>query len=206
MPSNYTASLRFEMQATGENINLWGEKLDNVAARTDDAIAGWADVTVNAAGYALTTALGIVDEARKAVIRATGAGGPLTIPPVSKTYDVWNACTGVLTVTNGSASATVQPGEIVRIITDGAGKLSRVQMTSMGGARLSGVGAPIANTDAATKKYVDDTAFGMAGGALPGQSGNAGYFLTTDGAVASWAENIDVRLKRRRLFNTLELV
>jgi hypothetical protein len=205
MPSSYTASLRLELQFTGENVNIWGERLNAVIGRLDDAVAGWADVVVDAAGHALTTANGGADEARKAMIRATGAGGVLTIPAVAKAYDIWNACSGVLTVSNGSASAAVQAGELVRIVTDGGANLSRVQMTSMGGARLTLVGAPINDADAATKKYVDAAAWAMNAGVLPGQTGNGGKFLTTDGAAAGWAEPVDRKLQRRRLFFSREL-
>lgn len=107
-------------------------------------------------------------------------------------HDVWNACTGDLTLTNGSASVVVRPGEVVAVVTDGAADFRRVQATDFGGATLTGVGqisglaAPSAASQAATKKYVDDTAFAMAGGALPGQAGNAGRVLTTDGTAAGW--------------------
>lgn len=53
------------------------------------------------------------------------------------------------------------------------------------GAILSNLTAPVANTDAATKLYVDNTAFSSA---LPGQAGNAGKFITTDGTNASWSD------------------
>jgi hypothetical protein len=48
------------------------------------------------------------------------------------------------------------------------------------------VGSPTANTDSATKGYVDGVAFAMAAGSLPGQSGSAGKSLITNGTVASW--------------------
>ena len=41
MPSSWSPSLRFELQFTGENINLWGEKLNAALTRVDTAIAGW---------------------------------------------------------------------------------------------------------------------------------------------------------------------
>ena len=48
------------------------------------------------------------------------------------------------------------------------------------------MGTPVAATDAATKGYVDGVAFTMAAGSLPGQGGNAGKALITDGTTASW--------------------
>ena len=41
MPSSWSSSLRFELQFTGENINLWGDKLNAVLAHADFAVAGW---------------------------------------------------------------------------------------------------------------------------------------------------------------------
>ena len=53
-----------------------------------------------------------------------------------------------------------------------------------GGSRVTNVGTPTAGSDAATRDYV--IAAGLSS-ALPGQSGNAGKFVTTDGSNASWA-------------------
>jgi hypothetical protein len=46
--------------------------------------------------------------------------------------------------------------------------------------------APTVDLHASTKKYVDDTAFNALAGTLPGQGGNSGKFLTTNGTIASW--------------------
>ena len=40
MPSSWSPSLRFELQFTGENINLWGDKLNAVLGHADYAVAG----------------------------------------------------------------------------------------------------------------------------------------------------------------------
>jgi hypothetical protein len=61
-----------------------------------------------------------------------------------------------------------------------------VQATDFGGARVTGIADPTSHQDAATKAYVDATAFEMAGGGLPGQAGSAGQLLATDGLNASW--------------------
>lgn len=46
--------------------------------------------------------------------------------------------------------------------------------------------APTVDLHASTKKYVDDTAFAANAGILPGQGGNSGKYLTTNGTTASW--------------------
>lgn len=187
MPSSYTTSLRFELQFTGENVNLWGDKLNAVITKVDAATSGFVAKALTGA-YALTTANGGADEASKAMLKFTGAGAfTVTLPAVSKRYDVWNACSGDLVVTNGSASVTVKAGEVVSLVTDGGASIARVQPTDFGSARITSVGAPTSNSDAATKLYVDNAAFTANAGILPGQVGNAGRYLTTDGTTASWA-------------------
>src|ERR1700744_2374827 len=101
MPSSWFPSLRFELQFTGENINLWGDKLNAVLGHADYAVAGWltkpltGDDTLSAANAG-------DDEARAAMIKFTGAlaqNATITIPSVSKAYQVWNATNVALTIT-----------------------------------------------------------------------------------------------------------
>lgn len=170
MPSSWSPSLRFELQFTGENINLWGEKLNAVLQHADYATAGW--LTKPLAGNAtLTTANAADDEARAAMIRFTGGAGPftVTIPAVSKAYLVWNACAGPVTLTTGAgASVVVDAGDIVWVATDGAA----VKTPGYGGTSI--------------KDWVSSVAWSYNAGALPAQAGNAGKFVSTDGVNAGW--------------------
>lgn len=169
MPSSWSPSLRFELQFTGENINLWGDKLNAVLAHADKAIAGWLTKPLTG-DTTLTTANAGDDEARAAMIKFTGAGPfTVTLPAVSKTYLVWNACTGAVTLTAGAgATVTVDPGDIVQVLTDGA----QVKTPGYGGASI--------------KEFVAQTAWSYNAGNLPAQAGNAGKFVKTNGASASW--------------------
>lgn len=169
MPSSWSPSLRFELQFTGENINLWGDKLNAVLTRADTAIAGWLNKPLTG-DVALSTANAGADEARNAMVRFTGAGPfTVTLPPVSKSYLVWNACTGAVTLTVGAGAAViVDPGDIVHVLTDGA----QVRTPGYGGASI--------------KEFVSQTAWAYNAGALPAQAGNGGKFVKTDGAGASW--------------------
>ncbi len=63
MPSSYSASLRFELQFTGENINTWGTKLNTVFSHVDFTVAGLFTKALTA-DYALSTANAADDEAR----------------------------------------------------------------------------------------------------------------------------------------------
>lgn len=186
MPSSWSSSLRFELQFTGENINLWGDKLNTVLSHADYAVAGFLTKALTG-NYALTTANAGDDEARAAMLKFTGAGPfTVTVPSVSKAYAVWNACSGVVTLSTGAgATVAVQPGEIAQVVCDGA-NVVRVQGTNFGGQPLTGLADPTSPQGAATKAYVDGVAFTANAGILPGQTGNAARFLKTDGAVASW--------------------
>ncbi len=169
MPSSWSTSLRFELQFTGENINLWGDKLNAVLAHADYAVAGWLTKPLTGA-TALSTANTGDDEARAAMIKFTGAGPfAVILPSVSKAYVVWNACAGAVTLTTGAGSVVVvDPGDIVQVLCDG----SNVKTPGYGGSSI--------------KDYVAATAWSYNAGNLPAQSGNAGKVVKTDGTTASW--------------------
>ena len=188
MSTGPTASLRVEKQAAGANVNTWGEAhLNDAFDRFDTAIAGWLTKALTG-NYTLVSANYVADEARTASLKFTGTGAyGVTIPSVSKVYQVWNATTGILTITTGGATnASVVPGEIVTVICDGA-NVYKEKLTDFGGSVLSSIGSPLATTDAATKAYVDAQAWAVSSGALPGQLGQSGKYLTTDGTTPSWA-------------------
>src|SRR5690348_1748016 len=171
MPSSWSPSLRFELQFTGENINLWGDKLNAVLQHADYAVAGWLTKPLSGA-TALTTANAGDDEARAAMIKFTGAGPfTVTIPSVSRAYAIWNACTAAVTITTGAGTTLViDPGDILDAYCDGA----NVATPGVGGLSW--------------KQYVVQTAWTYNAGALPAQAGNAGKVVATDGTTASWKQ------------------
>ena len=184
MPSSYTASARFVLQATGEGTNVWGTILNNGAfSLIDFNVNG--TVAISASGATtLSTANGATDQARGAILNYTGStAGVLTIPSVSKVYQA-RAATAQLTLTNGSNSLVLVAGDLATVATDGT-SIWKVQSADFATRKLTNLGAPTSNLDAATKKYVDDTAFSSTT-TLPGQTGNAGKVLGTDGTLASW--------------------
>ena len=171
MPSSWSPSLRLELQFTGENINLWGEKLNAVLGHADYAVAGWLTKPLTGPATTLTSANAADDEARAAMIKFTGGVGPftVTIPPVSKAYLVWNATAGPVTLTTGAGGVvTVDAGDIVWAATDGGA----VKTPGYGGSSI--------------KDWVTGVAWSYNAGALPAQAGNAGKFVKTDGTTASW--------------------
>jgi len=170
MPSSATPRLRLELQAAGENLNTWGApRLNTVIDLIDFAIAGWTTIAL-ASNVILTSANYASDQARSAMLKFTGTGSfTVTIPSVSKRYDVFNATTGTLTLTTGAgASASLSPGDIASILCDGS---------NVYGAQFSGQ---------SVRAYVDGLAFAATTGLLPGQAGNAGKVLVTDGTTAGW--------------------
>lgn len=168
MPSSYTASLRFELQGVGENLNTWGLRLNSALSRIDKAIAGWTTIALTG-NYSLTSSNGD-DEARSASLKFTGAGPfTVTIPAVAKQYLIWNACTAAVTVTTGAGTTQVlAAGERTLIGCDGS------DVTGIGFGSLG------------WKAYVDAQAWAGVAGVLPGQAGNAGKFLKTDGTTPAW--------------------
>jgi hypothetical protein len=161
MPSSYTTSARFTLQATGENNNTWGVILNQgVFQLVDDNVNGRLAFSLSGAKV-LTSALGAPDEARLAFLDATGGtGGTVTIPAVSKGYFVRNATAGNVVISAGGAIvATFQTGDIGPVFSDGA---------STYGLALSGkpLGQYIRDSDQAVIDYVN-VAISNASIALP---------------------------------------
>lgn len=172
----YTTSLRFEMQLAGSNINTWGDRLDNTLARVDDAIAGFVALTIAGAGdYTVQQATDNAspDEARRAHLKLTGSPGGnfnVIIPPLAKSYWIWNATAKPAGITTGSgAVVTVDPGDTLKCWCDGA----NVKTTTFGGLSL--------------KDYI--TSFAASAGAVPNPLGNDGkYLFDVDGVNVIWRQ------------------
>jgi len=165
MPSTYSPSLRVELQFTGENVNSWGDKLNDALTRVDSAIAGYQAVAV-AANVTLTTNNGSADQARTAMLKFTGGGGyTVTVPSVSKQYILWNACTGAVTISTGAgATVVMNSGDKIVVWSDG----SAVYQLGFAGYGL--------------KDYIDQAVLG-ATGSLPAAAGNSGKFIYSNGTA-----------------------
>ena len=188
MPSTYSTRLRFELQAAGENLNTWGApKLNTLFGLLEVAVSGWTTKALTA-NYVLTTALGSTDESRSMVLKFTGAGPwTVTIPPVEKVYLIWNACSAALTITVGAGTTVTIPSGGKLVVGCDAANVYSWAPTDFGGAELTSIADPTLPQSAATRAYVLATAFNANAGILPGQPGNAGKFLRTNGTVAAWA-------------------
>ncbi len=167
MPSSYTASLRFEQQFTGENVNTWGVRLNTALGRVDTAIAGRVSITVSGP-KTLTTSNTADDEARAAILALNGTGGTLTIPPVSKTYRIENGATGAVVVTTGGGTTvSLDAGDIIDVHCDG----TNVKTPGVNGLSY--------------KEYIGSVVIGTISG-LPAVTDNEDKFMYTDGVSAYW--------------------
>jgi hypothetical protein len=160
MPSSYTARNRLTKQATGEGTNIWGDVQNaGVFDLADFAMDGWTTKALTG-NYTLTSANGTADEARARCLKFTGTGSyTVTLPSVEKTYMVWSALTGNLTLTTGSGSTvTIESGDLTTVICDG----TNVRQLMIGGLSF--------------KQYADAAAL-SASGSLPASAGNEGKAL-----------------------------
>ena len=126
MASTYSALLRLELVAKGEQPGTWDVPLNlSVGTLMEHAIAGYKAINITTAGTAITlsTANGAVDEARYAVLGFSGTQGSAvtcTIPNVSKTYWVVNGSNQPITMKASGAGAVVPAGSAALVICDGA--------------------------------------------------------------------------------------
>lgn len=203
MPSSPTTRNRLEKQAVGENVNTWGDKLNQTGLDLiDEAMDGVTTIAIASTAVTLTSSNYATDQSRKRVLVFTGTltgNTAVTVPSVEKLYEVDDQTTRAgftLTLkTSGGTGYALRPGpqQVYCDATDvrrGTPRLDQLPLPTgsvdMNAQRLTNLPTPSANSDAATKKYVDDTAFSSASGSLPGQTGNAGRVLTTNGSVAGW--------------------
>ncbi len=178
MPSSPTSRNRLEKQATGENVNTWGVRLNESGLDLIDAALDGVTSFTMSGPVTLTSVNYAADQSRSRLLHVTGGtGGNLTIPNTEKIYAIRNASSGVVSV--GVSGAT------------GAARLN-VPAGASGWLWCDGTTTRALVVDetilAAARAYTDDAAFGAASGNLPGQAGNNGRFLQTNGTTAAWAD------------------
>jgi len=97
VPSSYTSLLGLVLPATGELTSTWGTTVNtSLTQLVEDSIAQYSTASVTASDWTLTTtAGGLSNEARTAILIVTGAPGTtryIYAPSQSKTYVVINNC------------------------------------------------------------------------------------------------------------------
>jgi len=114
--SSYTTLLGLVLPVTGELTNTWGAAVNSSLTQLiEDAIAGSVSQSVTSADWTLTTtAGGVANQARLAILIATGAPGTtryIYAPQLSKMYVVVNNCTDQSSVyIRGGTSASFTTG------------------------------------------------------------------------------------------------
>lgn len=98
MASSYTTLLGLVLPTTGELTNTWGTTVNSSLTQLiEDSIAGSTSQSVTSADWTLTTtAGGVSNQARLAILIATGAPATtryIYAPQLSKMYVVVNNCT-----------------------------------------------------------------------------------------------------------------
>jgi hypothetical protein len=126
MPSTYTTRIRLEKQATGENSNTWGSRLNsNVFSLVDQAVAGYTSIALAADSVTLSVENGSVDQARSAILELHGtltSSVDVIIPSVTKQYLVRNNTSGAFSVTMkcaGGDGTAVPQGYVAIMYCDG---------------------------------------------------------------------------------------
>jgi hypothetical protein len=98
MASTYSTSLKLTLIGDGDQAGIWGQTTNtNLGTLLEQAITGVVSVNMADANYTLTNFNGVTDEARNAVIIATGTNNGVRdlIPPVvEKLYTIVNNTTG----------------------------------------------------------------------------------------------------------------
>jgi hypothetical protein len=168
MPSSPSSRLLLELQAPGENLNTWGEKLNNLFQMLEAAIRGRQALAVSGP-VSLASAKFALSPDTPIWLDLSGTGGTLTLPARESLRIVRNAGSGDMTLTTGAGEAAViEPGALTLMVCDGI----NVRQLGFGGGSL--------------KAYIDQELLAASAGELPGQAGNAGKYLTTNGTNASW--------------------
>lgn len=126
MASTYTTRLRLEKQGDGENPNSWGLRLNqNVIDLVDQAVGGYAVVSVSSVAVTLTEANGAVDQSRNASLEFAGtltADVTVLVPEVEKLYFIRENTTGSFGVklkTNTGSAISLQQSTNILVACDG---------------------------------------------------------------------------------------
>ena len=111
MASSYSTSLKLELIGNGDQSGTWGTTTNNnLGTLLEQAITGVQSITMVNADYTLTDFNGVSDEARNAVLVASGTNSAIRkiiCPLVQKLYIVKNSTTGGYAITIGASTGTV---------------------------------------------------------------------------------------------------
>lgn len=167
MPSSASPLLRLELQATGENLNAWGGKLNALFSQTEEAIASLYPLTITG-DYILTATNYASNDYRRAALILNGspaANFTITVPAIAYPYRFINRTGKQATIKTASGvAAVVRVGMTTTVLCDGTDctaldpTLDQIKPAAgnvaMGGNRITGLGATTADTDAISRGEV----------------------------------------------------
>jgi hypothetical protein len=144
MASSYSPSLKIELIGNGDQSGTWGTTTNNnLGTILEQAITGVQTITMVNADYTLTSFNGVSDEARNAVLVATGTNSAIRqiiCPLVEKLYVIFNNTTGGFAITIGGATGsiiTIPNGTTAQVYCDGTNFFSS-QTGSAGNFNING--------------------------------------------------------------------
>lgn len=175
MPSTYSPSLRIELIGTGEQSGTWGTTTNtNLGTLLEQSIAGVQAITMIDANYTLTNYNGVSDEARKAVLVASGtntAARDIIAPLVAKNYIIKNNTTGGFAINIRAAtgaSVSIPNGGTSAVYCDGTNfNLALTQTLIAAGAGISIATVGATSTITNTSNFVSGTRIPFAQAAAP---------------------------------------
>jgi hypothetical protein len=175
MPSTYSPSLRIELIGAGEQSGTWGSTTNtNLGTLLEQSIAGVQAITMIDANYTLTNYNGVSDEARKAVLVASGtntAARDIIAPLVAKNYIIKNNTTGGFAINIRAAtgaSVSIPNGVTSAVYCDGTDfnlALTQTLIAAGVGISIATVGATSTITN--TSNFVSGTRMPFAQAAAP---------------------------------------
>lgn len=144
MASTFSPTLRIELIGDGDQSGIWGQTTNsNLGTLIEQAITGVVTITMTDANYTLTSFNGVADEARNAVIVATGALSQqrnIIAPLVEKIYTIRNSTSGGFAVQIIGASGTgvvIPNGVTASVYCDGT-NFNPLQVNSIGNQTVNG--------------------------------------------------------------------
>lgn len=120
--TTFSTSLKLELISDGSQVGTWGQTTNkNLGTLLEQAITGVQPITMLDTNYTLTNLNGVSDEARNAVIVATGTNSDIRdiiAPLVNKLYVVSNQTTGgfAIRIRGASGTSVTIPNGIVAMV------------------------------------------------------------------------------------------
>ena len=163
MASSFSPSLKIELIGNGDQSGTWGTTTNNnLGTILEQAITGVQTITMVNADYTLTSFNGVSDEARNAVLVATGTNSAIRqiiCPLVEKLYVIYNNTSGGFAITIGGVTGaviTIPNGTTAQVYCDGTNFFSS-QTGSAGNFNING-NLVVAGTTALTGALTATTA------------------------------------------------